>query len=152
MSRIRSVIILLSVYYFVCCLWPVDCGPVMADSKSWDSGGDDSSWNDSDNWHPAAVPVIADDIIIDYDGASVLCDATFRAKSVTIGGRETSEMTSDNFVYGLIEPDMPSEVAILNRRGGHIILKGAGTLTLKGEYKDSEAGLGAEPSFMFWVE
>lgn len=128
------------------------CGLAIAAEKNWDAGGDASSWSDGDNWHAAGIPTSADDVVIDREDAAVICARTFKAKSITIGGQETSTLTSENFIYGTVAPDTTSEVAILNRAGGTITLKGAGVLILKGKYKDSEGALAAEPSFIFWVE
>lgn len=125
---------------------------VYAAEKNWDAGGDGSDWSDGDNWHPAGIPTLADDIVIDSEDAEVTCSQTFKAKSITVGGRETSKLTSENFVYGTVEPDATSDVAMLCRPGGTIKLKKAGVLTLKGQYMDSEETLAAEPSFIFWVE
>ncbi len=126
--------------------------PAVAAEKVWNGGGDDSTWVGDDNWSPAVAPAAADDVTIDTEGASVSCDRTFNAKSITLGGRETVTLTSENFVYGTVKPDTTSDAAILNRSGGTLTLKGVGVLTLKGQYKDSEESLTPEPSFIFWVE
>ena len=125
---------------------------VYAAEKNWSGAGDGSSWSDDDNWSPASAPTSADEALIDMDGASVVCTETFNAKSVTIGGNETITLTSNNFIFGTISPGSGSLVAILNRSGGTYTLKGAGIVTVKGQYKDSEESLVAEPSFMFWIE
>jgi len=148
MRRIFTFFTMLAIFFAV----PLFLTDSYADSRSWDGGGDDTVWADSANWHPSGIPVSSDDVTIDTEGTSVLCERTFKAKTITIGGREGSTLTSDDFIFGTIEPDAVTEVAILNRRGGHIILKGAGTITLKGQYRDSEAVIGAEPGFIFWVE
>ncbi|MBU4342805.1 MAG: hypothetical protein KJ902_04290 [Candidatus Omnitrophica bacterium] len=123
-----------------------------AEEKNWSGAGDGSSWSDDDNWSPASAPTSADEALIDTDGASVVCTETFNAKSVTIGGNEAITLTSNNFIFGTISPGSGSLVAILNRSGGTYTLKGAGIVTVKGQYKDSEESLVAEPSFMFWIE
>lgn len=120
--------------------------------KVWSSLGDGVSWSDDDNWLPASVPTSVDDVLIDATGASIVCGGTYKAKSVTMGGRESVSLTSNNFVFGTISPDAVSDLAILNRLGGTIKLTGAGILTVRGRYKDSEETLVQEPSFMFWVE
>ena len=128
--------------------------PVIASAaeKAWTGDGDASSYSDDDNWSPASEPTSADDITIDAEDASVVCTRTFKAKSITIGGRQEPTLTSNNFVYGTIEPESSSDVAICNRRGATVTLKGAGTITVKGQYKDSEESLTPEPSFMFWIK
>ena len=123
-----------------------------AADKTWSGDGDASSWSDGDNWYPATEPTLSDDVTIDAPNASVSCDETFRVKSIAMGGRETSTLTSENFIYGTVSPASTSDIAILNRSGGTIILKGVGVLTISGQYKDSEGTLVAEPNFIFWVE
>ncbi|MBL7071970.1 MAG: hypothetical protein ISS26_07380 [Candidatus Omnitrophica bacterium] len=128
------------------------CARADAAPKTWGGAGDASLWADPDNWTPSTIPTSADTVLIDTPDASVTCDRTFKAKTITIGGDESSTLRSDDFIYGTVEPDVSSAIAVLNRPGGHIILTGAGTLTLKGQYKDSEAALEDEPSFIFWIE
>lgn len=125
---------------------------VYAEEKIWSGAGDGWSWSDDDNWSPTVVPTEADGVLIDVEDASLICTETFKAKSITIGGRQTSKLTSNNFIFGLISPASGSAIAILNRRGGTLTLKGAGILTLRGQYKDSEEALAVSPSFMFWIK
>ena len=122
-----------------------------AADKTWSGSGDGTSWSDDDNWSPAVAPTSADAVSIDTEETSVVCDETFSAKSVTIGGRETSTLTSSNFIYGTVTPDSTSDIAISNRKDGKFTLQGAGIVTVKGQYKDSEESLISEPSFMFWI-
>ena len=124
----------------------------VAGEKGWSGSGDGSSWSDDNNWYPAAEPNLSDDVTIDTEGTAVICDETFKAKSITVGGSETSTLTSENFIYGTVTPATTSDTAILNRSGGTITLKGVGVLTLKGQYKDLEETVGPEPSFIFWIE
>jgi len=126
--------------------------PTEAAEKNWAGGGDSSTWPDDDNWSPAAEPTTADDVLIDVENATVTCDETFKAKSIIVGGRETSNITTNNFIFGTVSPDETSDVAMMTRSGGTITLTGAGTITLTGRYKDSEESLDPEPSFMFWLE
>jgi len=123
-----------------------------AEDKAWTGAGDGSSWSDLDNWQPAAVPTSDDDVTIDAEEASIVCTQTFEAKSVTVGGKQTASLVSNSFVFGTIAPDSVSDPAIVNRKGGKIILKGPGTLTLQGQYKGSKETLVTEPSFIFWLE
>ena len=127
-------------------------GPAVSEDKTWSASGDGTNWSDEDNWTPAVEPASGDDILIDAGDAAVVCTETFKAKSITMGGRETPSLTSNNFIFGTVSPDSGSGIAVLNRSGGTITLKGAGTLTLQGQYKDSEESLTPEPSFMFWIE
>ena len=123
-----------------------------AEEKNWCATGDGSTWSDDDNWSPAAAPTSSDDVLIDVSDASVECAETFAAKSITIGGRESTTLASNNFVFGTISPDSGSDIGILTRSGGTFTLTGAGTITVQGQYKDSEETLTPEPSFMFWLE
>lgn len=128
------------------------CGMAEAKEKTWVGAGDGESWSGDANWSPAASPTSSDDAAIDLENASVKCTSTFQAKSLTLGGRQTSKLTSENFIYGTIAPSSSSDAAVLNRAKGTFTLKGAGTVTLKGRYKDSEESLTSEPSFIFWVK
>jgi len=123
-----------------------------AAEKNWSAGGDGSDWADDDNWSPAAAPSSADDVSIDIADGAVTCGQTFYAKSITLGGRETCALASNNFIFGTVAPDSTSDVAILNRSGGTITLTGAGTVTMRGKYQDSEETLDPEPSFLFWIQ
>jgi len=126
--------------------------PLEADEKTWSASGDGSTWSDEDNWSPADIPTSADDVLIDAEDASVVCTSTYNARSISIGGRETSNLISNSYIFGTISPDSGSNIAIENRSGGTFTLKGGGTVTLQGQYKDSTEGLVAEPGFMFWIE
>lgn len=129
--------------------------PIEAAEKTWSGSGDASSWSDDDNWFPQVEPTAGDDVLIDAEDVSVTCSETFKAKSISIGGNETSTLISENFIFGTISPEATSDVAIDNRQGGTFRLKGAGIVTLQGQYKDSlgEGGVSVdEPSFMFWLE
>lgn len=139
-----KILTLISVLLFMPCAQAAD--------KTWNAAGDQTSWTDNDNWFPVNEPTAADDVLIDTQNSSVICDETFTAKSITIGGREPSVLATNNFVFGTVSPDAASETAILNRTDGKITLTGAGVITLKGQYQDSESTLTSEPSFMFWVE
>jgi len=134
------------------CLVLVITSTAIAEEKNWSAAGDAATWSDDDNWSPVAAPTSADDVLIDAESAAVTCTETFKAKSITVGGRETSTMTSDNFIFGTISPDSGSDIGILTRSGGTITLTGSGTVTVQGKYQDSEESLVPEPSFMFWVE
>lgn len=127
---------------------------VFAAEKTWSGGGDGETWSDEDNWFPVSVPATQDDVVIDAENADVKCKSTFKAKSVTIGSRETSNLTIENFIFGTIAPASGSDTAISNNKEGKIILEGAaGKLSLKGKYLDSQQSLAFdEPSFIFWVK
>ncbi len=145
----RKIILLLIVFIAV---GANNYSPLQAAEKNWAGGGDGSTWSDDDNWSPAAEPTTADDVLIDVENAAVTCDETFKAKSIIVGGRETSTLTTNNFVFGTVAPAETSDTALMTRSGGTITLTGAGTITLQGQYKDSEETLDPEPSFLFWVE
>ncbi len=138
---------------FVCLFvgWLV-CGQAQAADKQWSGAGDAASWSDASNWFPASIPSTSDDVSIDATSASVLASATFSAKSLTVGGRQTSTFTTDNFVYGTITPTKNTDNALYIRKDGAVTLKGTGDITLKGAFKNSEESLTSEPAFMFGVE
>jgi len=112
------------------------------------------NWSDKDNWYPAGVPTAADDLLIDVVGGLIIADQTFNTKSITLGGRESTTLTTENFVFGTIEPDNVTDPAITNRSGGKLTLSGLGIVTLKGGYVGSRQASTAvsEPSFMLWIE
>lgn len=146
---IRRIIILFVFFFTLCTLHFTQ---IYAAEKNWSGGGDGTTWSDDDNWFPAVTPATTDDVTIDVEGASVVCTQTFKARSITVGGRTSCTLTSNNFVYGTVTPDFTSDVALYNKRDGTVTLKGAGTITLGGEYKDSEEVLTPEPSFMFQIK
>ncbi|UCD54732.1 MAG: hypothetical protein JSV93_04200 [Candidatus Omnitrophota bacterium] len=126
--------------------------PLLAEDRTWSGGGDGTSWSDKENWFPEEVPTLEGDVTIDDEDASPVCDETFSAKSIIIGGQETSRLTVEKFIYGQIKPSSTSDTAISNRKGGTLLLKGAGIITVHGKYEDSEPALTSEPSFLFWIE
>lgn len=127
---------------------------VSAADKTWSGGSDGVSWSDQDNWYPSEVPTANDDVLIDIEDGQISANQTFTAKSITIGGREVTILTTDSFVFGTIEPDEVTDSAIINRSGGKITLSGSGVITLKGKYESSKQAstIISEPSFMFWIE
>ena len=127
---------------------------VYATDKTWGGGGDGTSWSDEDNWYPAEVPTASDDVLIDIEDGEISADQTFNAKSITIGGRESTTLTTDSFVFGTVEPDAVTDAAVTNRSGGKITLSGSGVITLKGKYESSKQAstTTSEPSFMFWIK
>lgn len=136
----------------IICIVLMFASSAYAEDKTWSGSGDGTSWTDADNWFPENEPTLSSDVAIDSEDASVVCDETFNAKSVSIGGRNTSQLTAQNFIYGTIEPASTSDNAILNQSGGTFKLQGSGVMTLRGTYTDTEGTLVSEPSFMFWVE
>lgn len=126
--------------------------PAQAAEKTWEGAGDSKSWFDDPNWLPAAAPAPADDVMIDSENAGVNISQTFNVRSLTIGGHYASTLTSDEFISGTVDPGSGTKVAILNRRGGKLILKRAGALKTKGQYKDSEESLANQPSLVFYVK
>lgn len=127
--------------------------PVYAADKSWTGAGDGASWADNQNWFSVGVPTSADDVMIDFNNAGVICGKTFEAKSITMGGANTSALTSNDFIYGTVVPSSGSDNALYIRKNGTVTLKGPGTLTLKGKFKNSEEeGPPGEEAFMFTLE
>ena len=127
---------------------------VYAADKQWSGAGDASSWSDASNWYPSGVPSSSDDVSIDAIGTSVNAQAlaTFYAKSLTVGGTNESNFTTDNFVYGTVAPAKNTDNALYIRKNGAVTLKGVGDITLKGAFKNSEESQTSEPSFMFGAE
>ena len=123
-----------------------------ANEKNWLGSGDGTDWADEENWYPEGAPTLITDVLIDAEDATVISTETFKAKSIQLGGSETSTLTINNFIYGTIEPDASSDTAVLNSSGGTFVLTGAGTVTIRGQYEGSKGAADLEPSFMFWVE
>ena len=125
---------------------------VRAEEQGWSGSGDGTSWADGDNWFAKGVPEITSDVTIEDEDAAVVCNETFTAKSITVGGRETSSLTINNFIRGTIQPDATTEDAIINRPGGTIILTGSGRIIVKGRYASSKDTPASGPSLLFWLE
>lgn len=123
-----------------------------ADDKTWTGPADTTDFFGDENWYPSPHPAPPDNATINAKGANVNLSETFNVKSITLGGNEESYLTTDEFISGTIAPDTASDIAILNRRNGHLILKGPGTVKTKGTYKDSEENLAAQPSLVFSVQ
>ena len=127
--------------------------PVYAEDKSWTAAGDQSNWFDDANWTPTTAPTASDDVTINHQDASVSLPQAFQVKSITLGGKRASSLTVTNFASGTVEPANPTDLAVYNRREGHMVLKGStDKITLKGAYKDSEEVIPDEPSFMFYAQ
>lgn len=146
----RRIIFSLILYFLIA----AGIGEISAypEEKNWTGFGDTSQWYEAQNWSPGSVPGSTSQVKIDSEDIDVTITQTFEAKSITLGGRYSSSLTSQDFVYGTIAPDNSSDSAILVRKGGHVILKGPGVITLEGSYTDSEEELESQPSFLFWVE
>ena len=126
--------------------------PVHAADKTWTGSVDATDWSGDENWYPSPAPAPVDNVTINSKDANVRISETFTTKSLTLGGNEETYLTTEDFISGKIEPISKSDVAILNRKDGHLVLKGAGTLVVKGTYKDSEENLAAQPSLVFTVQ
>ena len=137
---------------FCCFIFLIVPSPAFAADKTWTGSADSTDWFGDENWYPSPAPAPIDNVTINTKDANVRASETFNAKSLTLGGNEETYLTTENFISGKIEPSSSSDVAILNRKDGHLILKGAGTLTVKGTYKDSEENLAAQPSLVFSVQ
>ncbi len=125
---------------------------VYAADKTWVGSGDASTWADQKNWLPSGVPTSADDITIDFKDSSVTAGKTFETRTLIIGGASASAFATDNFIYGGIAPSSASDDALYIRKDGIATLKGEGTITLKGKFKNTEEALIGEESFIFILE
>ena len=140
------------VLFFICGLAVGNCLLSWAEEKQWSGAGDGASWQDSSNWFPATVPAAGDEVNIDAAGARVSAAKTFYSKSVTVGGRQESSFTIENFIYGTIIPARVTDNALYIRKDGTVIVTGAASVTLKGILKNSDDSLVEEPAFMFGAE
>lgn len=137
--------LLFSILYFL-------SSDLYAAEKSWDADEQEADWFEDANWFPQSAPTALDDATINSKNAAVNIAQTYEAKSITIGGTQTSTLTTNEFVSGVIEPDQTSDIAVLSRLGGTFKLKGAGTTRIRGKYKDSEETLTDQPSLVFYVK
>lgn len=122
------------------------------EQKSWTGSGDTLQWHEAENWTPASAPGSTSEAEIDSEGIDVTITQTFEAESITLAGVYSSSLTAQDFVYGTVAPESSLDSAILVRKGGRLILKGPGVITLRGSYTDSEQSLSPQPSLLFWVE
>ncbi|MBN2482747.1 MAG: hypothetical protein JXD21_00935 [Candidatus Omnitrophica bacterium] len=125
--------------------------PGGAETLSWSYLGA-GYWDESDYWYPAQAPTAGDEVYIDMESASVINDTDFAAGAVTVGGKYSSYWTIADSVFGTIDPGVPTDPAVILRRGGYITVEGTGVLTMKGSLYSSDELLTPEPSFMFWSE
>ncbi len=148
---VKKIIILFTIFFT---LYTLHFTLIYAADKTWGGGGDGTNWSDEDNWYLAEVPTLSDDVLIDMENGSITVDQTFIAKALTVGGKESTTVTTGNFIFGEIKPDAVTDLAIINRFGGKIVSSGLGVITLKGKYKSTKdtSGSVSEPSFMFWIE
>lgn len=122
-------------------------------TKTFSAGGDGTTWHDEQNWFTEGVPAASEAVTIDKSGVVVAVKKDFVAQSVTLGGKASSTWTVESFVYGTITPTTASDHAIVTRKGGTVIMKGAGgTVTAKGPFKNSEESLPSEPSLMILLQ
>jgi subtilase family serine protease len=120
-----------------------------AADKDWIGAGDAATWEDGKNWNPQGAPASVDDVTISLKDAYATATRTFEAKSVNIGGAASSTFATNDFIYGNITTDLPADEALYIRKGGRAVLRGQGTITLKGAFKNTEEALSGEESFMF---
>lgn len=125
-----------------------------AATKVWSGDGDGVNWSDANNWYPAELPTINDELLFDLVNGLITCDQTFSAKKFTIGGQHSTTVTTNSFVFGTIEPATTSDIAVITSSGGKLTLSGSGIITIKGQYRSSSQAedVVSEPSFMFSIE
>ena len=140
--------------FLVFFLLTLNASTAIAADKTWKASADETDWHTNENWYPALVPTALDDTTINSkDATAVVVSETFNVKSLTLSGNEPSTLSIENFVTGNIIPASSSGVALHNRKGGHLFMKGsAGVVTAKGSYKSSEEGLAPQPSLVFSVQ
>ena len=126
--------------------------PAFGVMKIFSGGGDGVSWHDAQNWLVGGIPLPSDIVTIDQSGVFVKTSKDFLASSVTVGGKSVSTWSVEPFVFGTVVPATPEEPAIFLRKGGTLLLKGNGTVVLKGSFKNSEESLPTEPSMMILLE
>ena len=139
--------------FLVCSLQSAVYSPVFAEDKTWIGDSAQTDWFNDASWISAGTPTGSDDVVLDKLDASVAIGQNFNLKSLTLGGKKKSELTVNNFVIGQVKPANVTDIAVLNRRNGRLVLKGsADKVVLKGAYKNSEEVVPEESSFMFYVK
>lgn len=136
-------------HYAILLLFLLIFSQVYAENKQWSGKLDALNWDKDANWFPAGAPTSSDTATVDTEGSSVLISKTFSAASLNIGGRTESALTAADFVSGEISPPIATSNGLYIRKGGNLILRGAGTVTLSGTFKNTEEELPDEPAFMF---
>ncbi len=128
--------------------------PVFAAVKTFSGGGDGTTWHDISNWVSPGVPAQTDAVTVDKVSANLSIQKDFTAQSITVGGRTTSTLSAESFVFGTIVPTSTgtSTPAILIRKGGTVVLHGSGTIKLKGPFKNTEESLPTEPSVQILLQ
>lgn len=137
---------------FLCSFSFLFPGTALAAEKVFSAAGDGTSWSNASNWSPTGVPALTDAVTITLKGASVTASSDFVVQSLTVGGKGAATWTVNSFVFGTLTPTSTSDTAILNRKDGTLVLKGAGTITLKGSFLNSEQSLASEPSLLIILE
>jgi hypothetical protein len=127
-------------------------GHVYAEQKAFSGSGDGSSWHDAANWFASGVPSAADAVAINKSGMTVATAIDFAAQSVLVAGKAVSSWEVAPFVYGTVTPPTSSDNALYIRRDGTVVLSGAGTIVLKGSFKNSEEHLATESSVMILLQ
>ena len=126
---------------------------VWAEEKVWTGTGSSADWFEDANWLPAEAPGASDDALVDLTDANAGISQDMSVRSITLGGKRASALTMNNFVKTTVKPANTSDTAVLNRKGGLLVLKGtAEKITLKGGYKDSEEIIPEEPTFMLYAQ
>jgi len=143
----------MKIYYTIFILFFLFCPAAQAENKQWSGGGDGTTWDQDLNWFPALTPTAADDATVDTQGTSASITKAFNLKSLTLGGRTESGVTTSDFVYGIIAPDKVTSNSVHVRKGGLLTLSGSGgNITLRGTYRSSEEVPPDESSFVFKAE
>ncbi len=126
--------------------------PAQAEQKVFTGSGDAVSWHDAANWFTSGVPAISDAVTINKTDIAVTVDDDFYAQSILVAGKTVSSLTIDPFVYATITPETSSDPAIYIRKDGTVVLSGAGTIVMKGLFKNSEEQIATESSVMILLQ
>jgi len=110
-------------------------------AKTWDGGGDGSSWSGDNNWNPDGVPGVDDDVTIDAN-VTVNISATTTINSLTLGNSGGSTTPTLNFSYNAITNGaLIIDDGDLTVYSGAIITHSSGTTVVVGTvYIDVQTG------------
>ena len=128
--------------------------PAYAEVKTFSGGGDGLTWHDVLNWFANGVPAQTDAVTVDKASATLSIKKDFLAQSITVGGKTTSALSAESFVYGTVVPTGTGVTtpALWIRKGGTVVLHGSGVVTLKGAFKNTEQSLQSEPSVQILLQ
>jgi len=130
---------LVAITFSVLLLVPLVAQDAFAVTKTWDGGGDGSTWENPLNWNPDGVPAPNDDVVLDMFNLSVNINS-----AVTVGpsGSITQSSTTSNnnlrvigpsgslTIFGTFTMNDINDDIFMRGNGGTITVQCSGVVTL----------------------